>query len=233
MKKLIMTTALALGLASPAYAQVTVCGPVNGNGCELQDEQKIFLNEVHDSATITGNVGANNSGPLVVISADTGTFDTFLDAGGGFATIDASHGFKSFNGVDITIPGYTFTDLVFEVQMERQGGKKGDTELDQFEIKAGDLGTFLLTRSELDGPDALFQFNVLRTGGVLDELNLFADNSPLSGGFFEIKHLQVSGLEPFAANVPEAKTWVMLTAGFGLMGLAALKRRHSRLALGA
>ena len=152
MKKLIMTAALALGLASPAYAQVTVCGPDNGNGCEQQNEQKIFLNEGHDQSFITGNVGGNNSGPAVLITADTGTFDTTLDSGGGFATIDASHGFKAFNGVDITIPGYTFTDLVFEVQMERQGGKKGDTELDQFEIKAGDLGTFLADAERVGQP---------------------------------------------------------------------------------
>ena len=222
MKHLLLATVAICALATPGRAAVTVCGPDNGNGCELAGEQKIFLNEIHDSATITGNVGGQ-SGPGVVIKADSGTFDSFLDAGGGFATIDASHGFKAFNGVDITIPGFTWTDMVFEIQMERQGGKKGDTETDTFEIKPGDLGVTLLDQLENDSPDAAFQFNVFANGGtVMDELTLLADGAPLSAGFFEIKHLQVSGLEPLA--VPEASTWMMFIAGFAIMGFMGYRR---------
>ena len=42
----------------------------------------IDLNEAHDQSTITGNVNRGGD-PLVVITADTGTFDSFLDSGGG------------------------------------------------------------------------------------------------------------------------------------------------------
>ena len=89
---------------------------------------------------------------------DTGAFDSFLDSGGpAFATgIDASHGFKAFNGVNITIPGFTWTDMVFEIQMNRQGGKNGDSETDTFEIKPGDLGATLIDKSESDSPDDLW-----------------------------------------------------------------------------
>jgi hypothetical protein len=222
-------TALVM-LPLPALATTaTFCGPDNGTGCELPGEVKVFLNEIHDSSTITGNVGGQNSGPVIVITADSGTFDSFLDAGGGFATIDPSHGFKAFNGVDITIPGFTFTDIVFTVQMTRQGGKKGDSETDTFTInpfsglKVSDgVGT------ESDSPDAAFEFNAVAHGGVFDEVNLLADGPPLSGGFDEIKHIQISGLA--AVATPEPSTWVMLVAGFGIVGLMARRRLVKRLA---
>jgi hypothetical protein len=216
--------------SSHAYATtVTFCGPDNGTGCELAGEQKVFLNEIHDSATITGNVGAQNSGPVIIITADQGTFDSFLDAGGGFATIDASHGFKAFNGVDITIPGYTFTDLVFTVQMERQGGRKGDTEIDTFDIRPftriANVETLDADKPESVSPDAAFEYNVLATSGFIDEVNLFAQGPPLSGGFFEIKHLQVSGLA--VAAVPEPSTWLMGIVGFGLVGLIGWRKTRN------
>jgi len=212
---------------APAHATTTTfCGPDNGTGCELPGEVKVFLNVAHDSATITGNVGGNNAGPVIVIKADTGTFDSFLDSGGGFATIDPSHGFKAFNGVDITIPGFTFTDIVFTVQMTRQGGKKGDSETDTFDISTfsgahvsdGD-------KTESDSPDAAFEFNAVAHGGVFDEVNLLASGPPLSGGFDEIKHIQISGLA--AVATPEASTWAMLLTGFGLLGFGAWRRGHS------
>jgi PEP-CTERM motif len=231
MKQYLLAAALAGAACCPAHATtVTFCGPDNGTGCEQQNEQKIFLNEGHDESTITGNVGGNNSGPGVVITADTGSFDTTLDSGGGFATIDASHGFKAFNGVTITIPGFTFTDLVFSVQMERQGGKKGDTETDTFEIRPGDLGVLVADKLESDSPDAEFEFNVLATTGVLDKVDLFADGAPLSAGFFEIKHLQVSGLAPLAVGTPEPSTWVMLGIGFASFGAFYRRRSTGRLA---
>ena len=229
MKRLLMTTAIIAGAMwfhhPVANATVTVCGPDNGTGCSLTGELMIDLNEAHDQSTITGNVNGGGD-PLVVITADTGTFDSFLDSGGGFATIDASHGFKAFNGVNITIPGFTWTDMVFEIQMNRQGGKNGDSETDTFEIKPGDLGATLIDKSESDSPDAAFQFNVLDTGGVMDDLNLFADGPPLSGGFDEIKHLQVSGLTPLAVvSTPEPLSMAVL--GIGLLGLGVARRRRA------
>lgn len=223
MRKLLLATAALLSLAAPAYATITVCGPDNGNGCAFQDEQKIFFNEVHDSATVLGTVGGQAgppTNPLVIITAQQGTFDSFLDAGGGFATIDASHGFKAFNGISITIPGYTWTDMVFEIQMARLGGQKGDTETDTFEVRPRFRLFTLLDQSESISPDASFQFNVFDHNGLLDELNLFADRG--SAGFFEIKHLQVSGLA--AISAPEPSTWVMLVAGFGLMGFMGWRK---------
>jgi hypothetical protein len=225
MYKLIVPTALALALATPVYATTaTFCGPDNGTGCELPGEQKVFLNEIHDSATITGNVGAQNSGPVIVITADVGTFDSFLDAGGGFATIDPSHGFKAFNGVDIKIPGFTFTDIVFTVQMTRFGGRKGDTETDTFDIfPFSGLHIGDGDGPETSSPDAAFEYNAVAHNGVFDEINLLAEGPPLSAGFDEIKHIQISGLA--AVATPEPSTWAMGLIGFAAMAFFGYRRR--------
>ena len=150
----------------------------------------IDLNEAHDKSTITGNVdtgGNPNSGPGVVITADTGTSGQFPDPGGGFATIDASHGFKAFNGVNITIPGFTWTDMVFEIQMNRQGGKKGRQRRSiRSEIKPGDLGATLIDKSESDSPDARPSSSTCWIqAGVMDDLNLFCGRAAAQRGFDE------------------------------------------------
>ena len=60
----------------------------------------------------------------------------------------------------------------------------------------------------------------------MDDLNLFADGPPLSGGFDEIKHLQVSGLTPLAVvSTPEPLSMAVL--GVGLLGLGVARRRRA------
>jgi len=230
LNKFLLTAALLM-LTTPVNAVITVCGPATGNGCELPNAQSIFFNEIHDSNRVTGNVGPNNRGPLIVISARaSGAFGGLLDAGSGFGTLNAALGFNAFNGVDITIPGFTFTDMVFEVQMTRRGGERGDAETDPFDIWPL-LNNLAVGPAfhEAASPDAAFQFNVLATDGDrLDELVLVDEDPSRSGGFFEIKHLQVSGL---VADVPEPSTWVMLIAGFGFIGALGLKRRSALLGL--
>jgi hypothetical protein len=48
-------------------------------------------------------------------------------------------------------------------------------------------------------------------------------------GFTQLKQLDVSGLR--ADPVPESSTWVMMLAGFGLIGLGALWRQRQELGL--
>jgi hypothetical protein len=127
--------------ALPAHAvTVTFCGPENGTGCEATSETQVFLSEGHDETFDNGTVGSKKTDPVIHIQSDTGAFDINLDTGGGFATINTANAdhktFTSFNGVDITIPGYTFTDIVFSAQLQRAGGHKGDSEVDDFRIDA-------------------------------------------------------------------------------------------------
>jgi len=231
-KKLLLTSTAALGLtfglstASNAIG-VSFCGPVNGTGCEAAVEQKVFLTEGHGLTSDTGGVGAHIGPgvPVMLITTDAGPFDVFFDAGGGFANITASQGFKGFNGLDITIPGFTFTDLVFDVQMNRQGGHKGDSELDTFRINAFS-GAHLLDAFNDDtvSPDADMEYSVTALSGAFDEIDLRAAIG--SGGFFEIKHLQVSGLEPLVVSAPEPSTWALFGIGFASVGVLALRRRR-------
>ena len=76
--------------------------------------------------------------------------------------------------------------MVFEIQMERLGGKKGDTRnrhvRDRPFDSIGGIETLIADGTEADSPDAAFQFNVLATSGVIDQLDLFADGPPLSAG---------------------------------------------------
>jgi hypothetical protein len=227
MNKFLITTALlaAIGV-SPAHAAVTAvfCGPAteSSHACEGTPEQKVFLNEEHDKTTGSGNVGANNSGPVLLFTVDGGSTDTFVDTGGGFANITAANGtgFKAFNGIDITIPGHTFTDLVFDVQLAGPGGNTPEN----FTINAfsgahvaANVGT------ELDiQDDKNTEFSVKAVGGAFDEVNIQA--GPL--GFDEIKHIEISGL----AAIPEPSTWALMGIGFGLMGFLGYRKTRSALA---
>jgi hypothetical protein len=197
--------------------------------CESGVEQKVFLNEEHDKTTGSGNVGGNNSGPVFLFSVDTGSTDTFVDTGGGFANITAANAdhktFGSFNGIDIKIPGFTFTDVVFDVQLAGPGGDTPET----FTItpfSGAHISDGVGIESDIQD-DRDTEFSVRAVGGVFDEVNIQAG----SLGFTEIKHIEISGLAALAT--PEPSTWAMLLAGFGLMGLMGWRVRGQAAAASA
>jgi hypothetical protein len=209
MNKLLLTTALLLAIgAAPAHAVTEVfCGPATeGNGvCESGTELKVFLNEGHNETSGSGNVGSP-SGPLLNFTTDGGLLDIAVDTGGGFANITASRGFADFNGVDIKIPGFTFTDIVFDDQLnptEASGVDSFTAEgFSGFHISDGVATGF-------DAPETDKQFSLTAVGGAFDEVNLFS-----ADGFKEIKHIEISGLA--ATPTPELSTWAMVLLGLGL-----------------
>lgn len=228
MKKILLASVAIIWLVAPAYAvTATFCGPTSeaGGACEFGVEQKVFLNEAHDVTSGSGNIGSQ-TGPIFLFSTDTGAVDINVDTGGGFANIttaNADHAtFKSFNGIDIKIPGFTFTDLVFDVQLAGPGGDTPET----FTISpfsGAHVSDGIGTESDIQD-DKDTEFSVLAHNGVFDEVNIQA--GPL--GFDEIKHIEISGL----AAVPEPSTWVLFGVGFGLLGLFGRKTlRQPRSAL--
>jgi hypothetical protein len=208
--------------AAPTRAAVTAtfCGPDSEGGtCEGPSEAKVFLDASKASTVGSGEVGSPGSSTVIDFSSDSGTLNSLLDFSGGFATIKPQQGSSSFNGVDIVIPGFTFTDIAFDVQLTPVSGQSTDT----FTVSAFS-GAHILdaTGTESDAPDTDKQFSVTAVGGAFDEVNIQSTT-----GFDEIKHIEISGLSPVvSAVVPEASTWAMLTAGFGLMGLIGFARKR-------
>ena len=111
--------------------------------------------------------------------------------------------------------------------MARQGGKT-EHQLDQFEIEAGDLGTFLQKRASWDEPRRPDPVQLASYGSVLRRLGPVRRHSLCRAGFSRYKHLQCLALRGLGARTcpkprfGDADGWML-----DLMGLDALKRRHT------
>jgi hypothetical protein len=215
MKRLLLSaTILAAVGATPALAAVTAtfCGPsTEGGSCEGSTELKVFLDNGKNVTSGIGDVGSPGSGTVLAFSSDGGMLNIQLDVSGGFATIKPAQGFSTFNGIDVTIPGFTFTDLVFDAQLTPT-----ESSTDSFTVSAFS-GAHVLdgTGTLSDAADTDKQFSVTAVGGAFDEVNIQSTT-----GFDEIKHIEVSGLSPVVSGaVPEASTWVMMLLGFGMAGI--------------
>ena len=229
MNKFLITTALLLAFgAAPARAvTVTFCGPATeGGACEGANEQKVFLNEGHTETSGSGTVGNGKNAPVLLFSVDGGALDTRVDTGGGFANITSANAdsFADFNGIDITIPGFTFTDIVFDVQLNPTEASGTDAFTAEG-FSGAHISDGIATG--VDTPNDDKQFALTAVGGAFDEVNLLS-----ADGFKEIKHIEISGLTAVVGSaVPEASTWTMLLSGFGLLGLLGYRKTRSDNAL--
>ena len=223
MNKLLLTTALLLAFsAPPAKAGISVqfCGPFSEGGtCEGPNEVKVDLEAAKDVTLGFGNPGGQKNLPIIDFSSDTGTLNTGLDFSNGFATIDPTHGAVDFNGVTISIPGFTFTDIAFDVQLTPVSGQKTDS----FTI-SDFIGNHVLNSvgNEFDAADTDKQFSTTALSGAFTSVDI---NSPT--GFDEIKHIEISGL----AAVPEPSTWALMGLGFAALGLLGYRKTRSDNAL--
>jgi VCBS repeat-containing protein len=213
-----MTSALAGALALagvfalPGTASATtVClgGDFGSSSCTASDESMIFLDSATDVMTGSGNAGSQTGLPAVQFTSDSS-----LDFANGFATItpSAKGGKASFGDLEFTIPGHTFTDLVFDLQMLKAAAH-ATTDLT---IEAID-GNTLVQTFDLTGlnHDADLNFILVATGGPLTEISLLS-----TSGIKEAKHFEVSGI----AAVPESSTWAMLILGFAGLGFAGNRK---------
>jgi hypothetical protein len=179
----------------------------------------VFLDAQKDVMVGFGQVGGNKlTFPTMRIGSDGGALNLFIDLSSGFGTITPAHGFVDFNGLDITIPGFTFTDILFDSQLTPVKGQSTD----KFTISAFS-GAHVLdgTGNEVDAADTDKQFGAFAHGGAFDEVNIQSLT-----GFDEIKHIEISGLAPLASAVPEPSTWAMFIAGFGFIAALGWKRKR-------
>jgi hypothetical protein len=224
MKSLYLAAALmaAMGV-HPARAAVTAtfCGPSTEGGiCEGSNEVKVFLDDAKAKTLSFGEIGFQKGTTTVDFSSDSGALNTALDFSNGFATIKPKQGAVDFNGVDITVPGFTFTDIAFDVQLTPVSGQTTDS----FTVSAfsgAHVSDGVGTESDKADTDKLFSATAV--GGAFDEINIKSLT-----GFDEIKHIEISGLAPVVSGtVPEASTWAMLITGFGFIGFGALWRKRA------
>jgi hypothetical protein len=205
--------ALALAgvsLAGGSASATTVClgGDLGSPSCLASNESKIFLDSASGVMTGSGNVGSQNGLPAVQFTSDSS-----LDFANGFATITpAAKGNSSFGDLEFTIPGNTFTDLVFDLQMLK--ANTTDLTIEAFD-GATLVQTFALTALQ---HDADLNFILVATGGSLTEVSLFS-----TSGIKEAKHFEVSGV----GGVPEPSTWAMMVLGFAGLGFAGYRKARS------
>jgi hypothetical protein len=217
LKLALMTSVLAAWLASPAHAAICFSG--TGVACAGSDEQKIFLEASGQGGTKNGlgNVGSQTGTPIVHLNSTVN-----LDLANGFANIKPTSG-DSFASLDITIPGHTFGDFLYDVQMFNNK----DAASLSFTVSALLGGVLQGSHTYTDlKHDADLSFGVFAlNGGQVDELTLVSNT-----GFKEIKHLQVSDIDGGVVinptgSVPEPSTWAMMLLGFAGVSFMAYRRR--------
>jgi hypothetical protein len=173
---------------------------------------EVFLQDAKDKTTGFGNAGSKSGTPIVEFTSTTA-----LDFASGNATIKPEGTF--FPSLTLSIPGHSFTDLLFDLQLLNTGSSSGEN----LTVNAWD-GTALertFTYSTL-AHDADVNFTVADASG------LTAVSLSSTSGIKEAKHFDVSGV----AAIPETSTWSLMMLGFAGLGYAAF-RRGAKARLGA
>jgi hypothetical protein len=211
-----LVSGFALGLCAfgASDASAMVCFSVDGSpSCGGGMEQEIFVKDAKDVTKGFGNVAVNNTG-LPLVEFTTGATGETVDLANGNGTITpSSKGHQSsFSTLDISVPGQTFTDLLFSLEMLKTASGSNEN----LTITAWD-GTTVEGTTTFNNlaHDKLIDFAVVASGGE----KLTAVDLLSMTGIKEAKSFDISG-----ATIPEAPTWAMLALGFAGLGYAGYWR---------
>jgi hypothetical protein len=172
--------------------------------CATDVEHEVFLQDAKDKSAGFGNIGSQTGAPVVEFTSTAA-----LVFANGNATIKPEGTF--FPTLTISIPGHSFTDLLFDLQLLKTDSPSGEN----LTVDAWD-GTTLertFTYSTL-AHDAVINFTVADVSG------LTAVSLSSTSGIKEAKHFDVSGVDP----IPEPSTWALMMLGFAGLGYAAFRR---------
>jgi hypothetical protein len=211
MKRLLLAGAMlaAFPITHAGAVLVSFCGPSSGMGCETAADKMVFLQAAKGVTQGFGNIGSQTGLPLMEFSSDHGLLNITINLANGFATITPTKPAVTFNGLDISIPGFEFKDLVFDEQLTPNAAGPRP-----FTITARDtLGT--VVDNTFDAADTDKEWSVTALLGAFKDINIQAP-----GGFDEMKHFEVGGL----IAIPEPRTWAMMLIGFGLMAGLGYRR---------
>jgi hypothetical protein len=176
--------------------------------CTTSEEKEVFLQDAKNTTKGFGNIGPQTGTPIVEFTS-TGA----LDFANGNATITpaAKGGATSFPNLDITGPGHSFTDLIFDLQLLNTRSATGE----DVTVNAWDGTTPERVFAYTDlAHDAIIHFTVADASG------LTAVDLSSTSGIKQAKHFDVSGVDA----IPEPSTLALMMLGFAGLGYAAFRR---------
>jgi len=203
-----MAAIVALGIAAPASAAVTVC---TGGGCAPQPSSNVQVTGGETGTTVTGTL--NNAPGTVEFSSS----QTLMTDANGQARVAAENGGLTAP-LDISFTGGLLNALEFNLNALTGGTVS-------FAFTGGDSNGFTTGPLTLGANGANF-FNV--SGGTFDRISIsFGDNASLQ----DISQIRLTGAGAIGA-VPEPATWGLMILGFGAIA-GTMRRRRAKAPLAA
>lgn len=208
LSKLTLVSALALGFAATAQADIVVTSGVNNQGTD-----NVLLNPATNVLTVTGTVGADNL--LVSFTSTSGS--GLLDANpSGQATVSGGTGNTALTQLAFELDGdMTFTRAVFNINAATSG-------LVMFHVEGINInGGFFESDFSVDANGQNFFTVDAINGQSIESISL----TGLDGTVFQdIRQVRLGG---FVGAVPEPETYAMLLAGLGAVAFVARRRKQS------